>query len=382
MKKRLWALLFSAAIAVSCFTACSSKADAGSSAAATAGTTASEAAQESKFVDIMYSKSFSIELLSDGIKKVTDGDGRELILVPKALGKIPAEYADSVVITTPVEHAVFLSSTQVGMLRAVDSDEIWDAVGGLSADSGWSSIEAIQSRLDSGKIIDIGNNSSNPDYEAIQALNPDVVFVYTGSNPQSDAIAKFEELGINYAVDNEYMESNYLARMEWMRFILTFYNADDAVDKVMKNAQDTTNQIKEQIADKEKPTVAPFSVSNGKVYCTIDSKWAGSMLEDMGGTNVFSGIESSPITMEELYERAQDADIIIYTSTPDMAAIIDAFPQIIDCKAYQNDKIYQYSDIFWMGIDKSDVMAADLAAVFYPDIFAGRTLNYYSKMAK
>ncbi len=48
-------------------------------------------------VENLYDPNFSIELLEDGIKKVIDGEGRELILIPKEVEEVPAEYADSIV---------------------------------------------------------------------------------------------------------------------------------------------------------------------------------------------------------------------------------------------------------------------------------------------
>lgn len=332
-----------------------------------------------------YSKGFSIEYLNNGIKKVIDGENRELILVPKSLGKIPDEYKNSNVITTPVENVVFLSTTQVGMLRAVNSDDVYDAVGGVSATEDWSHIEGIKSRLDSGKIKDIGDDTSNPDYEVIQELNPDIVFVYTGTNPHIDAISKLEELGINYAVDNEYMEDNYLARMEWMRFVLTFFNKDSDVDRIMKDAQATIDGVKDKINGLEKPNIAIFSIYDGTCYITLDNSWVGSMIADMGGKNVFSGIDSKTVTVEEAYVRARDADVIIYTPTsqyiPDIKAFEDVFPMIKDCKAYKDDKVYQYTIEFWRGIDQSQIMATDLATILYPDKLPSTKLTYFNKIA-
>lgn len=225
-----------------------------------------------------------------------------------------------------------------------------------------------------------------PDYELIQSLNPDIVFLYTGSNPQTNQIAKFEELGINYAVDNEYMESNYLARMEWMRFILTFFNADEQVNEVMNNAQKVVDEVKSKIEGLEKPKVAVFSVYDGAVYGTSDNSWVGTMLSDMGGINAFSGMPEGTLTMEAAFECIQDADVIIYTSTPaycnGMEGVMEAFPQLSECKAYENDRVYQYGESFWIGIDQSEIMAADLAAAIYPDTFADRTLTYYVKLEK
>ena len=382
MTKKALAVLLSGVLAASFLSGCTKDAQDDSSAgSAASGETATT-------VENLYDPDFSIELLEDGIKRVTDGEGRELILVPRELEEVPQEYADSIVIRTPVEHAVFLSSTQVCTFRTVDDESIINAIAGVSGDpEEWEGIPAIQEGLENGTIVDIGGDSmGEPDYELIQSLNPDIVFVYTGSSPQTNQIAKFEELGINYAVDNEYMETNYMARMEWMRFILTFFNADEEVSKVMNDAQKVIEQVKAEIEGLEKPTVAIFNVYDGSVYGTADDSWVGTMLADMGGINAFSGMEDGTLTMEAAYDRIQDADVIIYTSTPSycngMEGLMEIFPQLNECKAYENDRVYQYGETFWIGIDQTEIMAADLAAAIYPDTFPDRELTYYVKLEK
>lgn len=404
MKKRLLPLLIGAAMLVSSLTACSGGTDTTTTDAATAATTtealtiteeavttteAAEDVETTGEVATLYNPNFKIEKYADGIKKVTDGDGRELILVPKSLGEIPEEYADSIVITTPVENAVFLSATQVCTFRTVNDEAILDSIGAVEGDADtWSDIPEIAERITSGDIIDIAGDGGmgEPDYEKIQALNPDVVFLYMGEYGQQATAEKLDELGINYAVDNEYLETTYLARMEWMRFILTFFNADEAADGAMAKVQENIDSAKEQIAGLEKPVIAIFSVFNGAVSATKDNSWAGSMIADMGGVNAFSGIDAGSLTMEAAFDVINTADVVIYSSTPSycsgMTGITDAFPQITECKAYENDRIYQYSSIFWHGIDQSDIMACDMAAVLYPEVFADRTLSYYLKLTK
>lgn len=394
MKRKLLALLMSCVLAATAFSGCTQNTQnqSNSDTPIETETTTSEESKSNEssatFVENLYDPNFSIELLEDGIKKVIDGEGRELILVPKEMEEVPAEYTDSIVIRTPVENAVFLSSTQVCTFRAVDDSAIIEAIAGVSGGvDEWAGIPAIKEGLENGSIVDIGGASmGEPDYELIQSLNPDIVFLYTGSNPQTNQIAKFEELGINYAVDNEYMESNYLARMEWMRFILTFFNADEQVNEVMNNAQKVVDEVKSKIEGLEKPKVAVFSVYDGAVYGTSDNSWVGTMLSDMGGINAFSGMPEGTLTMEAAFECIQDADVIIYTSTPSycngMEGVMEAFPQLSECKAYENDRVYQYGDSFWIGIDQSEIMAADLAAAIYPDTFADRTLTYYVELEK
>ena len=394
MKRKLLALLMSCVLAATAFSGCTQNTQnqSNSDTPIETETTTSEESKSNEssaaFVENLYDPNFSIELLEDGIKKVIDGEGRELILVPKEMEEVPAEYTDSIVIRTPVENAVFLSSTQVCTFRAVDDSAIIEAIAGVSGGvDEWAGIPAIKEGLENGSIVDIGGASmGEPDYELIQSLNPDIVFLYTGSNPQTNQIAKFEELGINYAVDNEYMESNYLARMEWMRFILTFFNADEQVNEVMNNAQKVVDEVKSKIEGLEKPKVAVFSVYDGAVYGTSDNSWVGTMLSDMGGINAFSGMPEGTLTMEAAFECIQDADVIIYTSTPaycnGMEGVMEAFPQLSECKAYENDRVYQYGESFWIGIDQSEIMAADLAAAIYPDTFADRILTYYVKLEK
>ena len=120
MMKKFVSLLAGAALFAACMTGCSGGSTDSSSQESvektTAATEAMESINDTSGVTVDYSSNFSIEYLEDGIKKVIDGDGRELILVPKSLGEIPEKYANSTVITTPVQNAIYMSSTQICML--------------------------------------------------------------------------------------------------------------------------------------------------------------------------------------------------------------------------------------------------------------------------
>lgn len=400
MNRKTLSSLLAAAMLLTALSACAKTEQATTAAAPAPETTASETeapavsetenaeTAEPEVVENLYSENFKIERLSDGIKRVTDGDGRELILVPREQ-EVPAEYSESVVVRTPVNNAVFLSSTQVCTFRAVDDSEIVSRIGAVcgGADA-WTDIPAVAEGLTSGDIIDVTGDSGTgePDYEKIAALEPDIVFVYNGEYGQQAQMQKFDELGINYAVDNEYLESNYLARMEWMRFILTFFNADEAVEEVMSNAQKTVDEAKAAVSDNEPKTIAVFNVFDGTVYATSPDGWFGTMIADMNGSNVFADMPSNSLTLEAAFDIIRSADVIVYSSTPSwcpgMDAVKEAFPQITECKAYENDNVYQYAELYWLGIDQSDIMAADIAEVMYPEAFEGRQLSYFIKLEK
>ena len=370
MNRKTLSSLLAAAMLLTALSACAKTEQTTTAAAPAPETTASETeapavsetenaeTAEPEVVENLYSENFKIERLSDGIKRVTDGDGRELILVPREQ-EVPAEYSESVVVRTPVNNAVFLSSTQVCTFRAVDDAEIVSRIGAVcgGADA-WTDIPAVAEGLTSGDIIDVTGDSGTgePDYEKIAALEPDIVFVYSGEYGQQAQMQKFDELGINYAVDNEYLESNYLARMEWMRFILTFFNADEAVEEVMSNAQKTVDEAKTAVSDNEPKTIAVFNVFDGTVYATSPDGWFGTMIADMNGSNVFADMPSNSLTLEAAFDVIRSADVIVYSSTPSwcpgMDAVKEAFPQITECKAYENDNYYQYAELYWLGIDQ------------------------------
>jgi len=348
-----------------------------------------EAPEETEAPAPAVEAAFSIEELEDGIKKVTDGEGRELILVPREMAEVPEAYADSIVIRTPIENAVYLSSTQVCSLRLVDNETVWDAIGGVSGGPEmWADIPAVQSRLESGDIINVGGGMGDPDYEALSGLNPDVVFVYTGSWPQTSVIDKLTELGINYAVDNEYMEESYLSRMKWAEFVLSFYNMEDAAAAHMADAAATVEAMKEKIAGEDIPKVIFASEYNGTISVTDPTSWLGEMITDAGADYMFKdlGDDALSLSMEDFIAAAKEADIIVYTSTPlympDQETLFSALPLLADVPAVQNGQIYQYTNAFWMGVDKSDVMVEDMAAIFHPDAYADREQTFFTPVAE
>ncbi|MFI3206024.1 MAG: ABC transporter substrate-binding protein [Clostridia bacterium] len=336
-----------------------------------------------------YSSLFAIEDLGDGIKKVTDYDGQEIILVPKELAEVPAEYSDDIVIRTPVENAVFLSSTFVASFGNIESDNVFDSIAAVSNDvDGYANIPAIADRLASGDIADIGGNYTDPDYETIISLNPDVVFVTSGTYADTTSMEKFDELGITYVGIAEYVETDYVARMEWCRMFLTFFDEDETAAQIMESAEENIANAQALVEGSEQPKVLFASSYSGTVYVTSPDSWVGNMIGDAGGDYLLAdeyevGLSYS---LEEFILKAEEADIIVWTGTPGYGAtksvVFEEIPLLADVPAVLNDKLYSYSDLFWSCVDETDIMFEDLVAVFYEEDFADRELKYFQKMAE
>ena len=329
-----------------------------------------------------YTSDFSIAYLDDGVKLVTDAEDRRMYLVPRE-AEVPEEAKDEMVVRTPVERVLYMSTTQVCMLQSLDSEEVWKSIVGVAGAKETWTIDEVISRFDSGQIQDVGGDMSEPDYELIQSMDPELVFVYTGSNPQTGVIEKFDELGIPYAVDNEYMETTYMGRLDWLRFIAAFYNEDEKGNAVVEAASGSIEEMKEKIADEERPTVSYGSLFDGVVYVASGEGWIADMIEDAGGDYIFKDTQASDtqISLEEFYAQSKDADIIIYSTTPDftpdLASVLAEAPVLEDLKAVQNKNIWQLDQSFWMSADRPEQVAQDLAAMFHPEIFPDRKPEFF-----
>lgn len=311
---------------------------------------------------LQYSESFAIEYLKGGIKKLTDGDGRVLILAPDG-AEIPAEYPDAPVIAIPLEGLFLGSTTQGALLRPIGEEG--SVVGVATPDYDWY-VEGIKAGLESGDITFVGDAFS-PDYELITALEPALAMVYTGPYGQVDMIAKFDELGIDYTVVNSYLENDPFGRMEWVKFQAAFYDKEMMASELFDEAVARVAAI-EMPAEKAK--VAWASIYQGDVYVPGRDTYVAKMIEAAGGDFVFDleGDSSSKISLEEFYLQAAEADVLIYSSSlswsPTLAGILEGAPSLIDMKAVEAMNVWCFHPDYHQSVDKTDELILDLAKIF------------------
>jgi iron complex transport system substrate-binding protein len=90
-------------------------------------------------------------------------------------------------VTIPLTKVIDTSTTQVGYLRAFNDDSLFDSLVGVRATADDWDFDAMKSRMESKKIVDIGSNTSmsvSYDYEIIQSLQPNVVFTNAGMSSE------------------------------------------------------------------------------------------------------------------------------------------------------------------------------------------------------
>jgi iron complex transport system substrate-binding protein len=335
-------------------------------------------------VPLRYVTGFSIEYVGNGSKKVTDGEGRTLLLVPRGQ-KAPAGYDGIPVIYTPIENVIAGSTTQVSLLRPLN---VLDSIKGVTTNIDDWYIDEIKRGLSNKSITYVGD-SRTPDYEKIQTLRPELIFAYTGPYGQQQLIQKVSELGFNYAVNNEYLEEHPFGRMEWIKFLGAFYNKEAEATAYFNNAVKSAENLSNKLPKGQKPKVLWGLIWKGEVYVPYGGSYVAKMIEMAGGDYVFkemgpNNTGSAKITIEEFYAKGIDADILIYSSTSNrissVQTIIDNAPILASIKPIKNEQVWVFQPWYHQSIDKTHEIIEDLAALFYPSTFRNHQVKHYDKL--
>jgi iron complex transport system substrate-binding protein len=333
---------------------------------------------------------FSIEYMADGVKLVRDGDGNELLLVPRG-ADVPPAAKDKKVVRTPLRRAFFMSVTHVSMLLALEDDEALDSIAGTITDADDWTLAPIVERFARGQIQYVPwTVQSGVNVETLAALAPDMVFSSAGYESPATLFPKLDELGIPYMEVSEYLEASNVAALEWIKFFAAFYNLDEEAAAVYEAKRERLEELARLVAEKPRsarPLVAVAHVFKGKVFVEGGGSTTAQELEKAGGRYCLEEMRGNvnvQIGMEEFFSRAKDADILIYAAmesdVPDKKALLEELPLAASFKAFRDNRIYVLSKGYYMNGAALDVKFEDVVSIFHPDLLPGRALTFYAAL--
>lgn len=339
-----------------------------------------------------FAENFSILYLEEDAKLLTDGQGRQMILVQKGKEK-PKGYEAIPSIEIPIEKAIYTSTTQVAYLRAFQDAGIFDSIVGVRArKEDWNFDEMI-SRMENGQIVDIGDNtttSNSYNHEIVQSLSPKLVFTIQGMNAEGEKLMEMlDQAKIPYLFDSSSKEKDYRGTMEWLKYYGAFYNLEDEAEAYFEKAMNNIEEMKQAIQGAEKPRVGWGIVAMGKVYVENGGSKSAKMVEAAGGEYIFSDIGAdqegvTTISVEELYQRLSDVDIFINRGMPkygpDKQSIIEQAPSLGELACFQEDRVWQITDDFWSTYHNIDEKYVDLAAMFHPELYPNHEFHHFRIM--
>ncbi|MBS7660112.1 MAG: ABC transporter substrate-binding protein [Candidatus Parvarchaeota archaeon] len=329
-------------------------------------------------IEVKYSKRFSMEIYDDSIL-LTDGQGRKIALV-RSMSNVPSGKFDAI-IEVPVKRVVHLNEVAWYLWTLNRTDVLV----GVSSTNWY--IDEINRGLADGRIIDVGSARS-PDYEKIMNLKPDVVFLsveFTGPT----VAEKLESLGIKYVSIDAYKEQDPLARVEWIKFVGAFVDKLYEATKYFNSVEGEVLRITQLTkVDSIKPRVAYALLYSRGISIPGGESYHRMLVEIVNGKYIFDYLPGSgyvSLNKEEFLAKVAEADvyIAIYMGTPiDRVADLSQYvPEIVNCKPFLAGRVYAMQPWFWQYICKIDVIAKDLAAILYPEMFPNHQLTMFKRIS-
>lgn len=271
-----------------------------------------------------YAENFRVDYYEDqnGIRYTllkTVPDEKMLLVIPEE-GNLPDDLnPEIIVLQRPVENLYLVASAAMDMFVALDSLDTIRFSG--QKQENWYIKEAADA-MEEGKILYAGKYSK-PDYEMIVSSGCSLAIENTMIFHSPDVIEQLENFGIPVIVDYSSSESHPLARVEWIKFYGALLSRDEKAEEIYREEADLVKSIESE--EKTDLTVAYFYItSNNLVQVRKPTDYIPKMIEIAGGKYIFEnldddGTNKSTINMqlEEFYDKAKDADIIIYNSSID-----------------------------------------------------------------
>jgi len=293
-----------------------------------------------------------------------------------------------VVIRTPVNRIVCLSTTYIAMIDILHETS---SIVGISG-AGLMYNKAVSEKINKGEISDVGYEQSL-NYELILGLKPDLVMAY-GLKNVTGYLKKLEELGVKVVLNAEYLESDPLAKAEWIKYIAAFYNKESLAISIFDTVSEAYSQFRAMAQNITfRPTVMSGLPWNNTWYVGGGKSYAARLIEDAGGSYLWkndTSHESLPLSVESVFVTARNADFWINTgaakNTNEILAVdkrLSGLKPFREGRLYNNNAIISTgggSDYWESGVMNPHLILKDMISIFHPDLFPGTKLFYYKKI--
>lgn len=313
-------------------------------------------------------------------KLFTDNDGRRGVAVMSPFGNA----SDTVIVTSPFNSIVCMSSTSVAGFCAIGAADVVTGVSGMD----YISSDEILARRD--EILDVGYEP-DLDYESILRLNPDIVLAYSSGSELPAYVVKLQSLGIPVVMLYDFLEEHPLARAEYMLLYGALCGREIQADSLFRKVSESYASMAESAKNVEsRPGVLMNTPYSDMWYIPGADNYFSTLVEDAGGKVLGSqpGTESSVISLEKAFGLASEAEIWLnpgWCMTRDQIAelhpLISEFPVLKSGKVFNNIKRTSSgggNDFWESGSVRPDLILKDLVGILHPELLdEPETLEYY-----
>ena len=321
-------------------------------------------------VKLDYAEGFAIDRYEDGYFFLNIFEDGKYLIVPEGKEE-PDGLADDIrVIHQPLEN-VYLAATAV--MALFDSIDAMDHITMTSIkESEWTIDNAVKA-MKEGRITYAGKYSE-PDYELILGKNCDMAIESTMIYHTPEVKEMLEELGIMVFVDRSSFESNPMGRTEWIKVYGALTGKLDEATAYFESCKEVISELSD-FENTEKSAAFFYITTDGKAVVRSSTDYVPAMISMAGGRYSFDGVvdedgkTSVSMTMESFYEKARDADYIIYNASIDTTVksvndLIAKDPIFAEFKAVKEGKCYSTGSNMYQRTDVISNMIMDFHKVF------------------
>jgi iron complex transport system substrate-binding protein len=313
----------------------------------------------------------------------------DYFLLPDSV-RVPDGIDPAMVIRTPVSSVVCMSTTHVAMISSLGFTSTIKAVSG----PGYISDKELLSMIAEGRVADIGYDS-NINSELIASLEPDVMLVYGVGAESAGYLSKIRDSGIPLLYISDYMETDPLARAEWIRVFGLLYQKEDEADRIFENIAGEYELLKQEIAGRVEnaPVVMTGLPYKDTWYISSGNSYIGKLISDAGGRYLWSDRKSTsaiPMSLESVYVEAVNADIWINSGSAEtLDDIISVDGRLGDLKPVQTGLVFNNNarqlpgggnDYWEKGVLEPHVLLLDLISIFHPGMVPDNITCYYRRL--
>ena len=268
-------------------------------------------------MELSYAKEFNVDYYDGGYALITIDQEGQFLLVPE--GKEAPEGLDSdiAVLKQPLNNIYLVATSAMDLFRAIDGIDSIKLSG--TKEDGWY-IQEAKDAMEQKKMIYAGKYSA-PDYECILNEGCNLAIENTMIYHTPEVKEKLEELGIPVLVERSSYETHPLGRLEWIKLYGLLFDALDEANAYFDSQVEQITPLLDQ-ANTGK-TVAFFSVnSSGAINVRKPGDYITQMITMAGGNYALADVvpeeenalSTMNMQMEDFYNAAQSADILIYNS--------------------------------------------------------------------
>jgi len=294
------------------------------------------------------------------------------------------------VIFVPLTGIICMSTTHIGMISALGEG---NTIKGLSGTDFIYSPEIIK-RVEKGLIDEVGYET-NLNKELIIRISPDLVMIYGIGSESAGHVNKIRDLGISVMFNADYLETDPLAKAEWIKLFGALYCKEEMADSIFHAEVAEYNQIREFVIKNsdERPEVLLGLPFKDTWFISPGNSFVSKLIEDAGGNYLWKNTSSAfsmPYSLESVYIAALDADFWLNIGTvksSEEISIVDK--RLTDLKCFRDRNLYNNNnritsrggnDYWESGALRPHIILKDVAAILHPDIYPGYELFYYQRI--